>query len=135
MEIKCISADDTLELRQKVLWPESSQAACKLENDYDGVHFGAFIAQRLIAIVSIFIVDDQAQLRKFAVDFSYQSQGIGIQLVTHIESYLMQLKVSAIWCDARENAVGFYKKSGFIISPNSFVKKGLTYYKACKKLH
>lgn len=47
MDVRKISAEDTLALRHRVLWPDKSVDFCRLEEDEASLHFGAFVAGSL----------------------------------------------------------------------------------------
>ena len=55
-----------------------------IEEDEFGLHFGVFIDEKLISIVSCFISDDEMQFRKLATLPEYQGQGIASELLKHI---------------------------------------------------
>lgn len=58
------------------------------------------------------------QLRGMATIEKYRGQGFGNQLVNFAIVYLRGQKINYVWCNARKNAVRFYKNLGFeVISP------------------
>ena len=57
--------------------------------------------------------DKQAQIRYMAVDKAHERQGIGRQLVNTIEQHARDSGYKQISLDAREPAIGFYKKLGY----------------------
>ena len=77
MDVRKISAEETLALRHRVLWPEKSIDFCRVEEDDVGLHFGAFVDGELVCVASVFVSDNVARLRKFATSPEYQGQGIG----------------------------------------------------------
>lgn len=64
-----------------------------------------------------------------AVLLDHQKQGIGENLVYHVERYATQKKAELIWFNAREIAVGFYQKLGYetIGKPFAIADLGLHY--------
>lgn len=60
-----------------------------------------------------FIDDETAQIRYMAVDPVYQGQGIGGQLLHHLEEYAASAGRYTILLHARENALRFYEKLGY----------------------
>ena len=56
--IEQIRPELTWRLRQKVLYPAQKLYEMELEEDHDGIHFGAFTDNKLVGIVSLFQKDD-----------------------------------------------------------------------------
>ena len=129
MDVRKISAEDTLALRHRVLWPEKSVDFCRLEEDDASLHFGAFVAGKLVCVASVFVTDDVARLRKFATSPEYQGQGIGSNLLKVIISQLQSTGVIVFWCDARESALSVYKRIGMAEQGERFYKGDIPYYK------
>ena len=63
--------------------------------------------------------DTEAQIRYMAVAGAYQRQGIGRELVAAMEDHARNSGIKIIVLDAREAAVGFYKKLGYDIIDKS----------------
>lgn len=68
-----------------------------------------------------FNADKQAQIRYMAVDKAYERQGIGRQLVNVMEQHARDSGCNQIILDARESAIGFYKKSGYEIIEKTYL--------------
>ncbi len=62
----------------------------------------------------------EAQIRYMAVSESCQRQGIGRELINRLEQRAKQSLHQTMVLDARENAVGFYKKLGYRTSKKSY---------------
>ena len=75
MEIRNISWEQTIPLRQSVLWPNKPPEYCHVYGDNDAMHFGAFANDKLVCFASVYITSDKARLRKFATKTDYQGQG------------------------------------------------------------
>ncbi|WP_018249652.1 GNAT family N-acetyltransferase [Orenia marismortui] len=127
MEIRKIPANKTWSLRHEVMWPHKDIEYVKLENDNDGIHYGLFIKNKLISVISLFIKDNQAQFRKFATRTAKQGRGYGSKLLNYIIEESKSLGLEKIWCNAREDKVDFYKKFGLIESTNSFNRGKIKY--------
>ena len=65
------------------------------------------------------------QLRGMATIEGYRSKGFGNQLVNFAIVYLRGQKVNYVWCNARKNAVKFYKNLGFEVISNEFEVPGI----------
>ena len=127
--MKEIDASETWDLRHRVMWPEKSIDYVKLEEDKNGTHFGLFKGNQLMSVVSLFIVDEQAQFRKFATDNNVQGQGYGTKLLAHLMEVARHYNITKIWCNARTEKVPFYKRFGMIEVGEEFSKGGINYVK------
>jgi predicted GNAT family N-acyltransferase len=64
---------------------------------------------------------EEAQIRYMAVTKAYEGQGIGRGLITAMENHARDSAIKTIVLDAREPAVGFYKKLGYQIIDKSYL--------------
>ena len=127
MIIKQIQATDTYPLRLSVLKTcEEYIYQYKGDFDRDTLHFGVFISNEIVGIVSLMkatnpqLKGTQMQLRGMAVSSLFQDKGIGAKLVAHCISTVKENGLDILWCNAREKARNFYKKQGFKILGNPF---------------
>jgi ribosomal protein S18 acetylase RimI-like enzyme len=134
MKISAISWQQTIPLRQRVLWPDKAQEFCHVDGDVDGIHYGAFIDGELICVASIFVTSGKARLRKFATDTRYQNQGVGSTMLEHIIQSLKSSQIAYFWCDARASALGFYERFGMQPCGDCFYKENVAYYKMAMAL-
>lgn len=134
-QIRTISADETLALRQAVLRQHQETHECVFAHDTDAesFHLGAFAGGQLIAISS-FLKDShpdlpqpesQFRIRGMATLPDYRKQGIGMALLTEGLSRLRQRHATSVWCNARETALGFYKRAGFVTVGERFELPGI----------
>ncbi|TDW48723.1 acetyltransferase (GNAT) family protein [Flavobacterium sp. 270] len=124
MKIKTITASDTWQIRHEVMWPDQPFEFVQLEEDDLGIHFGVFDDEKLVAIVSCFITDDEMQFRKLATLETYQGKGIASKLLQHILNLAKEKGLKKVWCNARNNKKAFYEKFGMLDSHKSFTKAG-----------
>ncbi len=139
----------TYPLRQKLLRPNDAISACMFSQDKDqsSAHFGAFVDDEIVAIVSVFLENDRSvecletncinswQIRAMATDESVRGKGYAIALLKLLEMYVVdhgngeinQVKEysTLIWCNARSSAVGFYAKAGYNVSGKEFEIEGV----------
>ncbi|MCV2403337.1 GNAT family N-acetyltransferase [Marinomonas sp. C2222] len=128
--IQRVSIDAVLPLRHQVLWPNKSIDECRVENDIDGLHFGAYKDENLVCVASIFIEENSVRLRKFATLEAFQGQGIGSQMLEHLMSFLANYfkeQKYIFWCDARESAIALYERFGMKIEGERFFKGEIPY--------
>jgi ribosomal protein S18 acetylase RimI-like enzyme len=120
--IKEITSTETFLVRHPVLRAGKSVESCQFEGDdlLSTKHFGFFIEEDLIGVISIFknnhpfFKNNPAfQIRGMAVLNNFQKKGLGKKLVSYCENYVKEQNSTLIWFNARENAVGFYKKLGY----------------------
>lgn len=90
------------------------------DEDQDTHHFAALDQDRIIGIISYFLKTNPAfastksyQLRGMAVDKTCRSQGIGASMLKHSLDFLNSKNIELIWCNARQESIGFYEMNGF----------------------
>ena len=133
MQIKTISAQETLDIRHRVLWPDKSIQHCIVESDDTAVHYGIFINEVLVGVASTYDDAGSVRLRKFAVEEHHQGKGYGSTLLKHIISETKKMGANTFWCDARASATEFYKHFGLITEGDEFYKSGIAYYRMSKQ--
>ena len=127
ISIEQIRPELTWNLRQKVLYPAQKLYEMEMDEDQDGIHFGAFADNQLIGIISLFNRNGDFQFRKFAIEPEYQGNGTGNALLTYITDFAKAEGGTRIWCNARSTATGFYDKNGFSHTGQFFSKNGFEY--------
>jgi ribosomal protein S18 acetylase RimI-like enzyme len=125
--IEQIRPGHTWQLRRDVLYPGMMKHDMEMEEDMDGIHFGAFKDNKLAGVVSLFKHGPDYQFRKLAVDAAMQKTGIGSSLLMYIIKYIEDDGGTRIWCNARINAIDFYLKLGFAKTTEAFSKNGIDY--------
>jgi predicted GNAT family N-acyltransferase len=65
--------------------------------------------------------DNEAQIRYMAIDPKYTGRGVGRKIVSALESIALENKRNRIILDAREPAVGFYKKLGYTVTEKTYL--------------
>lgn len=127
ISIEQIRPELTWRLRQEVLYPAQKLYEMELDEDKEGIHFGAFTDNKLVGIISLFQAGKSFQFRKLAVLSEYQKMGIGNALLQRVEEFAESEGGTLIWCNARVSAIGFYMKSGYAHSGKLFSKNGFDY--------
>jgi GNAT superfamily N-acetyltransferase len=114
----------TRELRRAVLRPELPQGAALPGDELDdGVHFGALDDDRTV-LCTCFVYPDPCpwrpevmgswHLRQMATVEGARGRGIGAAVLAAAVDYALDQGATLVWCNARERAVPFYARHGFI---------------------
>ena len=145
MDIKKISSLETYPVRHEVLRKGKPIETCQFKGDDDEntTHFGLYVEDKLIGIISIFKENNilfpelnQFQIRGMAVLEAFQGKGFGAKLVKEAENHCINLNTNLIWFNARENAVSFYKKLDYKIIGDSFLIPDVgIHFVMYKKIH
>lgn len=122
-----IKPEETWDIRHRVMWPHMPFDFVKLENDSDGKHFGLFIDDKLISIVSLFIENNEAQFRKFATETTEQGKGYGTKLLTFLMSEIETMNINKIWCNSRVDKTKFYESFELKKTRNTYNKGGIDF--------
>src|ERR1700722_6543316 len=127
IHIEQITPELTWRLRRDVLYPDAEIPDMEMEVDREGVHFGAFVDNKLAGVISLFQDGSVFQFRKFAVDLVFQNKGVGTGLLNYVTDFAIQNGGVKLWCNARLDAEGFYLKKGFFQTTRLFSKNGYDY--------
>lgn len=129
MKVLRISASDTYPIRQEVLIPDHDSKKVKFDFDDDediSFHLGAFKDSKLVSVASfyyernlLFKDQHQYQLRGMATLPECQGQGLSSELLNMAFPIIKQNFCTLLWCNARQSAVGYYKKVGFLTLDDS----------------
>ena len=60
-----------------------------------------------------------------AIHPDFRAQGAGAKLIRFAIEHLHAQRADLLWCNARENAKGFYEKLGFVIHGEPFQIAGI----------
>ena len=113
MQVIEVPLDIVWEMRQKVMYPHLSLEEIKLEEDKRGIHWGIKEDGQFVSVVSLFQDGSEWQFRKFATLEEVQGRGYGTLLLKWLVEFVQQKGATRLWCNARVNALGFYKKQDF----------------------
>lgn len=127
VSISEIEANETWDIRHRVMWPNMPYNFVKLENDFDGKHYGLFVNGKLTSIISLFINEYEAQFRKFATEISHQGKGYGTTLLEHVISEVKSMNINTLWCNARLDKTQYYEKFGLSKTKKTYVKGGIDF--------
>lgn len=125
--IKQITSSETLPIRHKVMWPDKPLAYVMLPNDELGRHYGLFVNEKMTAIISLFITNNEAQFRKFATLNEFQGLGYGTKLLHSIIDLLKEEGIKKLWCNARVEKTKFYEKFNLRATDKVYQKGGIEF--------
>ncbi|WP_342087693.1 GNAT family N-acetyltransferase [Dyadobacter sp. OTU695] len=129
IEIQKVNADDLMEIRHLVLWPDKPREFVKVPEDESGIHFGLYFEGTLVSVISLFAEGDNVRFRKFATLPAFQGKGLGSRLLQHAITYAQTQGYTRMWCDARTDALGFYERFHFKKFSEPFFKEHIGYFK------
>jgi GNAT superfamily N-acetyltransferase len=123
MEVLRIKSIDTYAIRHKMLRPSGTVEDCMFQGDNDELtfHLGAFVDKKLVSVASFYFEKHpsfpetyQYRLRGMATLPEFQGHGLSSALLRTAFPVIKQNQCNILWCNAREKAMGFYTKVGFV---------------------
>lgn len=138
IEIVSISAARTRPVRQLVLRPHQRPEELVYPGDDDAETFHLGAVDESGAVLAILSMYRHAQppadpgdeprawrIRGMASVPQSRGTGLGRRLVETARDRAWEVSPDPIWCNARENAFGFYEKLGFVIVGDLFEIEGI----------
>lgn len=123
MKVQLIVAEDTIDLRSRILRPGQSLEACRYSEDHLPTSFHLGILQKDKVICNGTFIQQghdyfpnakfPYRLRGMASDQTFQRKGLGSGLIQTALSLLKEKKCDLLWFNARTSAEIFYRKLGF----------------------
>lgn len=124
LDVRQLKSEEEMEalydLRLRVLRPGRPPECVRHDPDLDpaSVHIGAFCDERLAGIASLLRANG-LQLRGMAVEPDLRKTGVGAAILRYAHSVAVERNLP-LWCNARDTAVGFYEKSGWVVEGEGF---------------
>lgn len=122
-KVQLIRAEDTIDLRSRILRPGQNIELCHYPEDNlpTSFHLGIFESGKIICNGTFLQQGHKLfpnsktpyRLRGMASDKNYQKQGLGSTLLQEALLHLRQKGCDLIWFNARVTAEGFYEKLGY----------------------
>ncbi|MFL0101852.1 GNAT family N-acetyltransferase [Tenacibaculum maritimum] len=130
IEIKKIKASETYAIRIEVL-RKGIELPFEFYGDFDEntFHIGAFKENELLGVATFMEFENplfrgsQYQLRGMAVLPLWRKRRIGAMILEKSLIILRDRTIRVLWCNARDNAAGFYKEQGFDLIGKAFEVK------------
>lgn len=137
-EIGSASHRDMIALRHRVLREPLGLAFSEeqLAAEEDQIHL-ALRRDDVVVGTLLLVPPDakgRARLRQMAIDPSLERQGFGKLLLHHGEGRLLHLQATRITLAAREDAVGFYAKLGYVRRGRPFIEVTIPHLLMVKQL-
>ena len=129
---------EALELRDEMLRKpiglKHSEADCVTEPTYR--HFGVLLDEQLVACLMVVPREEGVvQIRQMAVLGSMQGRGYGRFIMTGVEAILRDgASIRRIYLNARDTAIGFYGKLGYLGVGERFIEVGIPHQRMEKPL-
>lgn len=142
--IDSVRLEDVIDVRHQVLRVGQPRSSSYFPEDcyQNTIHFAAFKHDKIIGCASVykeshpdFSLKQSWRIRGMAVVEAMQGQNIGSQLLESCVNHAINMKGDVIWCNARINAVKFYKRCGFKIIGDEFTIENIgAHYLMAKNL-
>jgi GNAT superfamily N-acetyltransferase len=120
--------EEIVDLRHRILRAGLPRESALWEADHDPHtrHFAALLDGRIVGCATLILnrwQDQPAwQLRGMAIEDGRRGQGIGRQLLEHVEGIARASNTAhMLWCNARTSAVAFYSRQGWRTVGEEFV--------------
>jgi predicted GNAT family N-acyltransferase len=98
-------------------------------------HFGLFKESLLLASAQLVSSENGVyKMRQVAVNPESQNQGLGSELVYHLEQWVLAQNGNQVVLHARTTAVPFYLKLNYQCEGSEFLEVGIPHFRMYKKL-
>lgn len=118
-----VAAEQLHDLRRRVLRNNDPAAEVVNAADADPTtrHFAGFVDGELMVSASFFAGADAGvyQLRYMATDPRVQGRGYGAAVLAAAERHLASEGATRLWANARDSALGFYRRLGWRVIEGS----------------
>jgi predicted GNAT family N-acyltransferase len=131
--IRAVAPDEVRPLRLRVLRPNQTWAETVYPGDDlpETVHLAAFDGDRLVGIGSLYREDRDGgpdggwRLRGMATEPDVRGGGFGAAVLAACVDHAGTAGGVEVWCNAREAAIGFYRRAGFVVVSEPFDVPGI----------
>ena len=101
------------QLRKPLNFPLGTE---KDDLEKSAIHIAAYNDGSIIGVGRIHFESNRAaRIRYMAVHEQFQNQMIGTTILNHLENHAMTNNIQICWLYAREDAINFYLKNGYVI--------------------
>ena len=107
----------------------------QLADEQADIHIAAYFEGELVGCVVLTAVDRSVvRLRQMAVHPDHQGRGVGAQIVSFAEALAAERGYRDIILNARESAVGFYERTGYVATGEIFIEVTIPHRRMVKRL-
>lgn len=110
------------------------QLPSELAKDVKFQHVAAFDGEDVKATAMLDIQGDKVRIRQVSVHPDLRGKGVGAGIMAFAENLAKQLGATVSVLHARETALAFYERIGYVTEGDFFEESGLPHVKMSKKL-
>ncbi len=101
----------------------------ELQKEKDYLHIAAFEDDELLGgCMLIQVANDTLQLRQMAVKDNLQRKGVGASIIGFAETLSKDKGYKKIMMHARDSAIGFYEKFGYVSKGDAFIEVNVPHH-------
>ena len=123
LEVLFIKAEQTIDLRSRILRPGQDAEKCRYAEDNfaTSFHLGISVNNRIVSNGTFMIQPSPHfaearlvyRLRGMATEPEFQQKGLGREIIRAAEAELLRRGCDLLWFNARTSAEIFYRKLGY----------------------
>jgi len=121
--------DDILRNPMGVVTTEGDMAAERVL-----MHVAGFAGSELCATCVLVPEGQAVRMKRVAVAASFRDKGIGTAMLRFCEAHAKEMGATELYAHARETAVRFYEKAGYIVEGDYFDEVGIPHLLVRKTL-
>ena len=127
---------DAVRLREKILREPLGSSFTDQELEEEKYHFqiAGFLDNAIIATAVLVPEGDEMKMQRVVVTENLRSLNIGSEMMAFCEKFASDKNFKVMYCHARDSAVNFYFKNGYIGIGDYFDEDGIPHLKMRKKL-
>jgi GNAT superfamily N-acetyltransferase len=132
--VRRVDASGTYQLRSHVLRDGEPHDGFDIDDLPGTFHLAALLeadGHEVIVGVATFVPGDRGwwQLRGMAVEPRHQGSGVGRRLLAEAELELRAAGGAGVWANARDTALGFYEREGWVVVGAGYEVVGLPHHR------
>ena len=134
VHIEQITQELTWRLRRNALYPNAHIIDMSMPQDNEGIHYGAFYENNLIAVASVFADGTSFEIRHLAINPASELLSTGLALLTYITERAAENGAAELWSNVQPILVVVYQASGFSPNGETFTQDGIDHIMMVKPL-
>lgn len=104
----------------------------ELEEERSHIQIAGFLNEELVATAVLVHESTSMKMQRVAVKEALRNQNIGGEMMAFCEQVALENGIHQIYCHARDTAVNFYLKNGYIQEGDYFDEDGIPHLKMRK---